>query len=104
MRVSQSGTYLVSALLGVNERNQANTYALGVNGNVMNTNAHNTFATDGPGGQRTAITTQLKLNAGDEVGIFLVSQGTAETLPWMTTAGRQGGSAPSSAISMVKIA
>jgi hypothetical protein len=103
IRVNQPGTYLVTAHVKGNELNQADTFAVGVNGKVNNTNSYNTFATDGPGGQFSSITTQLTLNSGDEVGLFLVSQGTFKTNPWMTTAGQQGGSAPSTSISMVRI-
>jgi hypothetical protein len=104
IRVNQAGTYLVTAHVRGTEKNQADTFAVGVNGSVTNTNTENTFSTDGPGGQFSSITTQLKLNAGDEVGVFLVSQGTFTTVPWLTSAGTRGGAAPSTGLSIVKIA
>ena len=104
--VNQAGTYLVSAQVKANELNQADTYALGVNGSVTNTNAHNTFASNGSGNQITNITTQLKLNAGDQVSLNLVSQGTAKLNSWMNS-GRgvtDVPGSPSLVMSMVKIA
>jgi hypothetical protein len=126
IRVTQSGTYLVTSHVKVNEKNQADTFALGVNGNVRNVNGNNTFSTDGSGNQITDITTQLKLNAGDEVSLNLVSPGTAQLIAWTSTgantyansmlAGYGGGAggggagltevagSPSIGMSMVKIA
>ena len=104
--VNQAGTYLVSAQVKVDEKNQANTYAIGVNGSVTNTNAHNTFTSNGTGWQITNITTQLKLNPGDQVSLNLVSQGTSALKSWMNT-GRgvvDVPGSPSLVMSMVKMA
>ncbi len=127
IRVNESGTYLVSANIKTNEKNQGNTFAVGVNGSVTNTNTHNTFSTNGSGNQTSAITTQLKLNKGDEVSLYLVSPGVTQLVDWTSTGanayagssmlsgfggGAGGGGAgltevagsPSLAMSMVKIA
>ena len=82
--VRQAGTYLVSGQVKVDEKNQGNTYAIGVNGRV-DPNLHTTFATNGSGWQITDITTQLKLNAGDQISLNLVSQGTSALKAWMNT-------------------
>jgi hypothetical protein len=107
--VKEAGTYLVNGYVKVNEKNQADTFAIGVNGRTNNTNTHNTFATDGPGYQLAEITTLLTLNPGDTVSVNLVSQGTAALKAWMSTSsGMRGGEpvpgSPSVGLSMVKIA
>ncbi len=125
IRVHQDGTYLVTAHVKGNNRNQADTFALGVNGSVTNTTAHNTLSPNGTGNQVTSITTQLKLKAGDEVSLNLVSPGTVKLISWTSTnanpytggplAGYGGGGgggrgltevagSPSIGMSMVKIA
>jgi hypothetical protein len=103
IRVNKSGTYLVTGAVYVDEKNQGNTYALGVNGRV-DPNLYTTFATTGTGNQRTDITTQLKLNAGDEVSLRLVSQGTSVGKAWMTDGGTPVPGTGTLAMTMVKIA
>ena len=102
-RVKKSGTYLIDGKVKVNERNQANTYAIGVNGRVDPTK-HTTFATDGTGQQISSITTQLDLNAGDEVSLNLVSQGTSQLSAWPGLGTTQTPGSPTLVLSGTKIA
>ena len=103
IRVLKSGTYLASATVRVNELNQGDTYALGVNGRV-DPNLYTTFSTHGKGNQIADITTQLKLNANDEVGLFLVSPGASQGKGWMTAGGTPVAGTGTHALQLTKIA
>ncbi len=106
-RVKQDGTYLVTGMVKVDEKNQANTYAIGVNGRVQPGDvghAQNTFSTDSTGNQVTNITTQLKLKANDELSLNLVSNGTSKLNSWPGLGTTQTPGSPTLVMSAVKIA